>query len=203
MIICAAIVLLSGISIAFISNDLAKNIAISVFTGFIVSLVIATIGYFHERAVLLEKIDFGMKSLYINMAVLKETIGKALPLTKQAPDAAEAQIKRISGLAELNLQNLSANLQILHLSVLSKALEIQSLQLQGALPPQNMFANVDDLRHLLIVRTSKLHEYTAAQIIELEKVAKICFHEKAGERCWGTLKANLQNQVHDILSEHS
>lgn len=240
IIICAAIVLLSGISIAFISNDLAKNIAISVFTGFIVSLVIATIGYFHERAVLLEKIDFGMKSPYINMAVLKETIGKALPLTKQAPDAAEAQIKRISGLAELNveligdmtpallspickrgrigkmkmglkefeqvafnLQNLSANLQILHLSILSKALEIQSLQLQGALPPQNMFANVDDLRHLLIVRTSKLHEYTAAQIIELEKVAKICFYKKAGERCWETLKANLQNQVHDILSEHS
>lgn len=104
MIICAAIVLLSGISIAFISNDLAKNIVISVFTGFIVSLVIATIGYFHERAVLLEKIDFGMKSLYINMAALKETIGKALPLTKQAPDAAEAQIKRISGLAELNVE---------------------------------------------------------------------------------------------------
>ena len=215
MIICAAIVLLSGISIAFISNDLAKNIAISVFTGFIVSLVIATIGYFHERAVLLEKIDFGMKSLYINMAVLKETIGKALPLTKQAPDAAllspickRGRIGKMKmGLKEFeqvafNLQNLSANLQILHLSILSKALEIQSLQLQGALPPQNMFANVDDLRHLLIVRTSKLHEYTAAQIIGLEKVARICFHEKAGERCWETLKANLQNQVHAIMSEH-
>jgi len=66
-----------------------------------------------------------------------------------------------------------------------------------------MFANIDDLRHLLIARTSKLHEYTAAQIIELEKVAKICFYKKAGERCWETLKANLQNQVHDILSEHS
>lgn len=80
MIICAAIVLLSGISIAFISNDLAKNIAISVFTGFIVSLVIATIGYFHERAVLLEKIEFNIITLYINMTVLKKTIGKALLL---------------------------------------------------------------------------------------------------------------------------
>lgn len=169
MIVCAAIVILSGISIAFMSNDLAKNITVSIFTGFIVSLVIATIGYFHERAVLLEKIEFGMKSLYINMAVLKEAIGKALPLTKQAPDTAEAQIKRISGLTELisgltelnvkiigdmtpallspickrgriekmkkglmefeqvgfNLKNLSANLQILHLNILSKALEIQ------------------------------------------------------------------------------
>lgn len=141
----------------------------SIFTGFIVSLVIATIGYFHERAVLLEKIEFNIITLYINMTVLKKTIGKALLLIKQAPDTAEAQIKRISGLTELisgltelnvkiigdmtpallspickrgriekmkkglmefeqvgfNLKNLSANLQILHLNILSKALEIQ------------------------------------------------------------------------------
>lgn len=76
MIACAAIVILSGISIAFISNDLAKNITVSIFTGFIVSLVIATIGFFHERAVLLEKIEFNMIGLYINMAVLKETMKK-------------------------------------------------------------------------------------------------------------------------------
>lgn len=97
MIVCAAIVILSGISIAFISNDLAKNITVSIFTGFIVSLVIATIGYFHERAVLLEKIEFNIITLYINMTVLKKTIGKALLLIKQAQDTAEAQIKRISG----------------------------------------------------------------------------------------------------------
>ena len=89
MIVCAAIVILSGISIAFISNDLAKNITVSIFTGFIV--------YFNERAVLLEKIEFNIITLYINMTVLKKTIGKALLLIKQAPDTAEAQIKRIPG----------------------------------------------------------------------------------------------------------
>lgn len=52
----------------------------SIFTGFIVSLVIATIGYFHERAVLLEKIEFNIITLYINMTVLKKTIGKVLLL---------------------------------------------------------------------------------------------------------------------------
>lgn len=65
--VCSIPALLSGIAIyeieKFVSTELdtavLQSISSGIFTGFIVSLVIAIIGYFHERNVLLSKAEYG------------------------------------------------------------------------------------------------------------------------------------------------
>lgn len=55
MIACAAIIILSGAAVLLCDNTLIQNLSSGIFTGFIASLVISTIGYFHERNIILEK----------------------------------------------------------------------------------------------------------------------------------------------------
>lgn len=55
MITCAIITLFSGLAVFFCDNELIQSIFGGLFTGFIASLVISIIGYFHERNIILEK----------------------------------------------------------------------------------------------------------------------------------------------------
>lgn len=55
-----------------------QGIISSVFSGFIVALVVPTIGYFHERTVIIEETDSNIQALYVNMCVISREIGKIL-----------------------------------------------------------------------------------------------------------------------------
>ena len=103
MITCIVITILSGLSILLFDNAMIQNISSGIFTGFIASLVISIIGYFHERNIILEKTDNNIKSLYINMMVLSKIIGSALPQIHKATAMESLPFKNISGLSELNV----------------------------------------------------------------------------------------------------
>lgn len=109
--VCALLTVLSGLAMIIIEYVVPDNIDTSlyqsvvsgIFTGFIVSLVISIIGYFHERNIILEKTDSNIKSLYINMMVLSKIIGSVLPQIHKATSMEPLPFKNISGLSKLSV----------------------------------------------------------------------------------------------------
>lgn len=65
LLVCSILTVVSGLTMVVIESTVPDNIDASlcqsvvsgIFTGFIVSLVISVIGYFHERNIVLEKTD--------------------------------------------------------------------------------------------------------------------------------------------------
>lgn len=114
-IACALAIFLCGISIAllemftpeFTSYDTICNIVFGVFSSFIVSFVISIIGYFHERAIIIERTENNIKSLYINMCVLSKIIGDTLQQIYTTTDLAALPFNNISGLSALNVEFLN------------------------------------------------------------------------------------------------
>ena len=111
LLVCSILTVVSGLTMVVIESTVPDNIDASlcqsvvsgIFTGFIVSLVISVIGYFHERNIILEKTDSNIKSLYINMMVLSKIIGSVLPQIHKAASMESLPFKNISGLSELNV----------------------------------------------------------------------------------------------------
>lgn len=103
MITCTIITIFSGLAIFFCDNELIQSILGGLFTGFIASLVISVIGYFHERNIILEKTDSNIKSLYINMMVLSKIIGSVLPQIHKATSMEPLPFENISGLSKLSV----------------------------------------------------------------------------------------------------
>lgn len=103
MIACAAITILSGAAVLLCDNTLIQNLSSGIFTGFIASLVISTIGYFHERNIILEKTDSNIRNLYINLIVISKIIGSLLPQIYKANNMESLPFKNISSLSELSV----------------------------------------------------------------------------------------------------
>lgn len=109
--VCSVLMLFSGTSIFLIekciptefNTSILQSISSGIFTGFIVSLVIAIIGYFHERNVLLSKAEYGLKNLYINMRVLSRTIGNTSSQIHNAVSLEHLPFQTISDLSKYNL----------------------------------------------------------------------------------------------------
>ena len=80
-----------------------QGIMSSIFSGLIVSLIVPTIGYFHERAVIIERTDSNLRSLYINMYVISMDIGKTLSLIPSTIRMESLSFKRIYELSGLNI----------------------------------------------------------------------------------------------------
>lgn len=80
-----------------------QGIISSVFSGFIVALVVPTIGYFHERTVIIEKTDSSIQALYVNMYVVSREIGKALSQIPSAIRMEAVPFKNISEMSSLNI----------------------------------------------------------------------------------------------------
>lgn len=112
LFVCFGLTVLSGLLMVIIENfvpdqidvSLCQSIISGIFTGFIVSLVVSIIGYFHERNIILEKIDNNIRSLYINMAVVSKTIGSTLPEIHKATTMESLPFKTISELSNLNIE---------------------------------------------------------------------------------------------------
>lgn len=109
-IICGILTILSGVGIVLISlfapktagYDAIQGIISSIFGGFVVSLVVPTINYFHERDVIMENTSSGIQSLYINLYVISKMVGKILP---QIPFAIELELFSFKQVYELSTLN--------------------------------------------------------------------------------------------------
>lgn len=110
-IICGILTILSGVGTALVAlfapqtagYDAVQGIISSVFSGFIVSLVVPTIGYWHERNIIIEKTNSNIRSLYINMYVVSQKIGKILPQIPSAMRMESLSFKQVYELSAFNI----------------------------------------------------------------------------------------------------
>lgn len=110
-IICGVLTILSGVGTALVAlfapqtagYDAILGIVSSVFSGFIVSLVVPTIGYWHERSIIIEKTDSNIRSLYINMYVISQIIGKILQQIPYTMRMESLSFKQVYELSDLNI----------------------------------------------------------------------------------------------------
>lgn len=110
-IICGILTILSGVGTALMAlfapqtagYDAVRGIISSVFSGFIVSLVVPTIGYWHERSIIIERTDSNIRSLYINMYVISQIIGKILQQIPYTMRMESLSFKQVYELSDLNI----------------------------------------------------------------------------------------------------
>ncbi len=87
-----------------VDTEVLQSICSGLFTGLIVSVVIALIGYFHEKEVLLNKADCNLRNLYINMRVLSQTIGNISSQIHTAAEIDKLPFGTVSDLAKYNIE---------------------------------------------------------------------------------------------------
>lgn len=97
-------VLIENIIPSNIDTSFYQSIISGIFTGFIVSLVVAFIGYFHEREVGLEKIDTNIRNLYINMAVMAKRLGNISSNIFTIQDLEQLPFREVAELSKLNVE---------------------------------------------------------------------------------------------------
>lgn len=110
-IVCGVLTFLTGVGTVLMvlfapqTTEYAaiQGILSSIFSGFIVSLVVPTIGYFHERAVIIERTDSSIQSLYINLYITSHEIGKTL---SQIPSAARMETLPFKYIGEQSALNI-------------------------------------------------------------------------------------------------
>lgn len=115
-IACISAIIISGIALVLITlyvpyfsgYDMLQSMILGAFSSFIVSAVIAMVGYFHEQNVIVEKTDNNIKSLYINMNVLSQIIGNTLQQIHTAQDLSVLPFGNIANLSALNVEFLNS-----------------------------------------------------------------------------------------------
>jgi len=115
-IVCAIAIIISGgmvILLAlvvpkFAGYDVIQSMILGAFSSFIVSAVIAIVGYLHERNRIIEKTENNIKSLFINMNILSQIIGDTLQQVHMAQDLSALPFDNISNLSTLNVDLLNS-----------------------------------------------------------------------------------------------
>lgn len=103
-LVCFSFIFVSGIMMAFLyDNNVIFSVLSGIFTGFIASFVISIIGYFHEKAKIIESIGINIKSLFVNMTVMSKILGNTLPSIHDSVIIQDLPFKHISGISTLNL----------------------------------------------------------------------------------------------------
>ncbi len=239
--ICLLIIIIIGFLLNFFrDNNMLQSILLGIFTGFIVSFVVAVIGYFHEKAKIIEAVNINIKSLFFNLTVISKIFGEILPQIHNSDTIQDLPFKNISGLASLNpefinnmnlglyspfvnidnqafickrlkeflnvtynIKNLCSKLEADVVKYNIQVLFIQNNQVKGRMATPSELKNLDELKNNINIFTAKLHEYTTAQAIELDKIANDFFNERKEELSWNKIKANLLLEVENILKENS
>lgn len=103
-LVCFSFIFVSGIMMVFLyDNNVIFSVLSGIFTGFIASFVISIIGYFHEKAKIIESIDINIKSLFVNMTVMSKILGNTSPSIHDSVIIQDLPFKHISGISTLNL----------------------------------------------------------------------------------------------------
>ena len=105
-IICMALTILFGVATAILQckSVMLAGISLSIFTGFIITVVVALIGYFYEKEKLKNKLHSYIKSLYINLISLKDITGFTLAKIATTTNLRDLDFDLISSLADLNVK---------------------------------------------------------------------------------------------------
>lgn len=97
-IACLLMAITSGGLLFFYSNNFTiQSLLSGIFTGFIVSFVVAVIGYFHERAKIIEAIDFNIRRLFLNITVMSKILGNVLPNIHNSTVIQDLPFKNVAG----------------------------------------------------------------------------------------------------------
>lgn len=97
-----------------------------------------------------------------------------------------------------NIKNVAINLQFLTVQYDNQALKLQN---NGFQPSLKDIQDLDNLKNLINVKAAKFHEYTTAQYIELEKIAKSFYTYRKDKQSWDSIKTNLLLQMEDDVSK--
>lgn len=105
-IICIIFSIIFGVLTVVLQpfHELSSSIVASIFTGFIVSAVVALIGYFHEKEKILNNISNNIRNLYINLLAIKNITGKIIPKVATANDLTKLEYSTIEALTALNIE---------------------------------------------------------------------------------------------------
>lgn len=102
-IVCMLMSFISGVLLFFYKdNVILQSILSGIFTGFIVSFVVAVIGYFHERAKIMEAVGENIKSLFLNISVMSMILGNVLPQIHNSVAIQDLPFRNIYSLSCLN-----------------------------------------------------------------------------------------------------
>ena len=97
LVICAGFIcFLSG-------NQIVLNIAIGLFTGFIVSLMTGIIYYFTERQRILTTVKVTLKDIYMNLSLIHIYTGEMLPRIPHTENLEELNVGSMTSMASLNM----------------------------------------------------------------------------------------------------
>ena len=104
--ICLLLVAVFGLALMLIPNEASLVIGVvsGIFTGFIVSVVTSLIGYFNEKSQITYKLQSNIKSLYINMATLKDVTGNILVQIAKTTSLSKLSFDNITSSADLNVE---------------------------------------------------------------------------------------------------
>lgn len=97
-----------------------------------------------------------------------------------------------------NIKNIAINLQFQTEQYTDQSRKLQN---NGSQLSYADMQNLDLLKNLINVRTAKFHEYTTAQTLELEKIAKSFYTCKKGKYSWDSIKTKLLLQTEDIIGK--
>lgn len=102
---CLALIVLTVILMfsEFITTTIQEMIS-GVFTGFIVSLVILFVGYFHEKNKILDQTERNLKSLYISMHILSKITGNISQQIYTTYNLSSLQFGLIPKMAEQSIE---------------------------------------------------------------------------------------------------
>lgn len=103
--VCLFVSIMSGmLMLVFKENNIIQSTSSGIFTGFIASLVISVIGYFNERAKLVEGINTNIKSLFLNITVMSKILGTVSPQIHNSCIIPDLPFKNLCSLSQLNLE---------------------------------------------------------------------------------------------------
>ena len=103
--VCLFIIIISGILLlVYKEHPMIQSVLSGIFTGFIASWVLAVIGYFHERAKLIEGININIRNLFLNITVISKKLGMVLPQIHNSSVIPDLPFKNVSGLSQLNYE---------------------------------------------------------------------------------------------------
>lgn len=130
--VCLFISIASSVIMFFFKdNNTIQSISSGILTGFIASLAISVIGYFNEKAKLIEAMNINIKNLFLNLTVMSKILGTVLPQIHNSLIIPDLPFKNLCGLSQLNLEfieKMNLGLYSPFFSVSSKASVCKRLQ---------------------------------------------------------------------------
>lgn len=105
IIICVIMLIISGVLVYIILDTNTKmfGLALGVFTGFLVSLVIAIVNYLHQKYFIYNSVMTQISDIYINTYIIHRMTGMILDKVQNLNKLDDLNYRSILGMADLNI----------------------------------------------------------------------------------------------------